>query len=392
MLAAALFAQTTAAVATQGIGVLGGLMQADMALTGAQLGLLAGALNAVPIVGLVVAGRWLDFSGEGRVVASGATLMALGMMLAAHATTLAGLAGWLLLVGTGYSTVQPGGSRAILRWFPPRERGLAMGLRQAGLPLGGVLAAALFPAFAQIYGWRMAWVLGAVLTLLGASAFCLVQGVGRQRPLSAPQARARAPAEALRPRVLLHLPRLRLALAAGAVLVGLQTIALTFLVLYLQQRYWLSVASGAVYLLAMQLSGALGRVLLALLSDRWRGGRRFVVGLAVVGALLGWIALGVYPRAWPPAGLWFVTIWLGFFGFGWYGPWVTWIAELAPAGREGSLLGVTMASNQIAIVAAPCVFGVLVDSYGYLVPGTAVAALLLVYVVWEAGAVARQDA
>ena len=46
----------------------------------------------------------------------------------------------LLLIGMFYSVSQPGGSKVILKWFPKENRGLAMGIRQAGIPIGGALA------------------------------------------------------------------------------------------------------------------------------------------------------------------------------------------------------------------------------------------------------------
>ena len=46
----------------------------------------------------------------------------------------------LLLIGMFYSVSQPGGSKVILKWFRKENRGLAMGIRQAGIPIGGALA------------------------------------------------------------------------------------------------------------------------------------------------------------------------------------------------------------------------------------------------------------
>lgn len=42
-----------------------------------------------------------------------------------------------------YSVSQPGGSKVILKWFRKENRGLAMGIRQAGIPIGGALAGVL---------------------------------------------------------------------------------------------------------------------------------------------------------------------------------------------------------------------------------------------------------
>ncbi|WP_244393522.1 MFS transporter [Bartonella tribocorum] len=44
----------------------------------------------------------------------------------------------LLIVGGFYSSAQPGDAQSVSSWFPQSQRGFAMGIRQAGLPLGGL--------------------------------------------------------------------------------------------------------------------------------------------------------------------------------------------------------------------------------------------------------------
>jgi len=57
-----------------------------------------------------------------------------------------------------------------------------------------------------------------------------------------------------------------------------------------------------------------------------------------------------------------VFLWLGFFGIGWYGPWVAHLAESAPADRTGFALRSLLAVNQIAVVAVPPLLGLLNDA------------------------------
>jgi len=52
-----------------------------------------------------------------------------------------------------------------------------------------------------------------------------------------------------------------------------------------------------------------------------------------------------------------LAIWLGFFGFGWYGPWIALVSEAAPPGQIGFMIGLAMAINQLAVVTAPPIFG-----------------------------------
>ena len=46
----------------------------------------------------------------------------------------------LIVVGIWYGSAQTGGSTAIVKWFPDKHRGLAIGIRQTGIPIGGALA------------------------------------------------------------------------------------------------------------------------------------------------------------------------------------------------------------------------------------------------------------
>ncbi|MFE3022055.1 hypothetical protein [Streptomyces sp. NPDC059256] len=71
-------------------------------------------------------------------------------------------------------------------------------------------------------------------------------------------------------------------------------------------------------------------------------------------------------------------VWLGFFGFGWYGPWVAYVTEAAPPGKTGFALGLAMSVNQIAIVTMPPALGLLADLTGSFTPVWALLGLLIV--------------
>jgi MFS family permease len=78
----------------------------------------------------------------------------------------------------------------------------------------------------------------------------------------------------------------------------------------------------------------------------------------------------------------FISAWFGFFGLGWYGPWVAFIADVAPPEQLGLTLGIVMALNQIAAVATPPLLGLLHDLTGGYAAVWGFAALLLVAGVW----------
>nr|BFE81215.1 hypothetical protein GCM10020093_038160 [Planobispora longispora] len=158
ILGVATLTQATSGFFVQGIGAMSAHLQRDLHLSTAQLGLLLSAAQLVPLIGLSVAGELLDRHNERWVVGIGACVVAVSLGAGSMASGYASLLLVLLIVGAGYSTVQPGGSKSVASWFDASQRGLAMGVRQAGLPLGGVLAAAVLPSSPRLSaGGRRSW-------------------------------------------------------------------------------------------------------------------------------------------------------------------------------------------------------------------------------------------
>lgn len=154
-------------------------------------------------------------------------------------------------------------------------------------------------------------------------------------------------------------PAMKQIMASGISLISVQYGILIFTVLYLHSRLQMEVLQAATLLFVAQGAGIAGRILLAAWSDRCRS-RYFPVMVCMVAVIVGLLVL-----VWLPlhstlmlSGL---MAWLGFFGFGWYGPWVAYVAESAPADKTGFVLGLAMAINQLAIVSIPPLLGWLLD-------------------------------
>src|SRR6202048_3581535 len=86
------------------------------------------------------------------------------MRLALLAATLFASYWWIVacigVFGAGYAASTPAGGRAILAWFD-RDRGLAMGIRQTGVPVGGLFGALTLPLVAHVAGYRGAFAFAA---------------------------------------------------------------------------------------------------------------------------------------------------------------------------------------------------------------------------------------
>ena len=99
------------------------------------------------ILSMFALGRAIDSYGERVIV--GLTMVMMGLTAlaaAAFVTSFPMLLLMIMVLGAFYASVQPGGTRAILRWFPPEHRGVATGFRQASVPLGTAIAALVLPA------------------------------------------------------------------------------------------------------------------------------------------------------------------------------------------------------------------------------------------------------
>ncbi|WP_186207280.1 MFS transporter [Burkholderia gladioli] len=349
--------QLSAALASQGIGVWGSLAQQRFALTNTQLGLLAGLANAVPAIGLLVIGRLLDRYGERGPVFAGMVVLTIAMLLLGEVSGFALLIVAMLLIGVGYSPIQPGGSKAIYHWFPPTQRGFAMGIRQAALPLGGACAAALFPPLIRWQGWHVAMLVAAGCLAAGAGLFVVLYR--NAVPSRRPDGPARFSQRLLQP---MHRQVFRQVASIGVVMVAAQTAVSMFWILFVERHFGVSFFRGAELLVVVQMAGTVGRVALSALSDRFIHGRQRVVYGAAAVIVIMLVLMNVMPIALSSWALGLASSIIGFFGFGWYGPWVVWLSETCAADEVGEVLAAAMALNQVAIAVTPFAFGFLLDA------------------------------
>lgn len=373
VLAAALIAQIAVSVVNQGLPVLTPFLRQSLHLNYAQAGFLGTSMYLGGIVSTVLSGWAADALGQRRVLIAGAALTGLLVLLASRADAFVWIAVLLAATGIGASTPTPAGSKAVMSWFPQARWGLAMGVRQTGIPLGGAVAAATLPLLAALYDWHLALVVAGGVALLGAG-LCAVLYRHEDPPWTAAQARP----SHMRPWDVLTVD-IGLLAAAGALLVTGQFVLITYLPSYLQAGWHIPIVSGALYVLIAQLTGAGGRVFWGSASDRWFRGRRkpalIVIGLAASGSVF---ALAHLPGVAVPALTFALVALFGFVGLGWNGLYVTLASELSGRERAGSAVGVVLMATQFGIIAGPTLFGHIIDvTHSYRIAWTALAAVLL---------------
>ena len=102
-------------------------------------------------------GYLLDRVGERIGLALGSALTAGAAFAASSAHSPVAFGACLFLGGMAAASSNSAGGRLVSGWFPPEQRGLAMGIRQTAQPLGIGLGALVIPILAERQPSRRAW-------------------------------------------------------------------------------------------------------------------------------------------------------------------------------------------------------------------------------------------
>jgi len=341
-LAVSLAALTAASLTAVAFSAGAPFIRETFDLSEVEVGAIASCVYAGAAATSVAGGRLTDRSGPEPVLVLAAACLAVGAAGAATAPTPALFFAGVLAAGLGYGVVNPP-TNVLSNPRSPRLRGLAMSVKQSGIPLGGVLAGAVVPAAAGIVGWRWAM----VVPILGCAAVAAAAALGpraRRAPAGAP-----VPPE---PGVRLRLPW---AFAFGFLMAGVQVAVFTFLTVYLvDDRESGAVAAGAS--LALLLAGGLaGRPAWGWVSDRRHADRGRVLQ---VSAVLAAAFLAVLPVA-GPAALPVVLVGIGACSVGWNGAYIAAVSEAVEPGRIGSASGKALLLVNLGAVVVPPLVGLL---------------------------------
>jgi sugar phosphate permease len=335
----------------QGLPALGPAFRDAFGLSLGQVGILFASLTVGVTVALVPWGALADRLGERWVLAGGLALTAGGLCFAAVAESYEMLLLGLFLTGAFGASATGASGRAVMGWFSRRERGMALGVRQTAIPLGGALAALSLPAIAIAAGLRE--------SLLALAAFSLVAAV-----IAALWMREAPPAPSGRPVVDAPTPfrdaRIwRLGIGSG-LLVMAQSAIIGFVVLFCEEHRGLSLTAAAGVLAVMQLGAAVTRILIGIQSDRLE--RRIVpmrvVALASAALLAGAAAF----VSGPGLVLYPLLVAGGIVVSSWNGLAFTAAAEMAGRARAGTAMSLQNTLVAVLGVIASPLFGFLVES------------------------------
>lgn len=362
----ALVLATTMAAGTfvqYAVGPLGPFLVDEFGWSRAQLGSLLTALFLAAAVTSGWLGRFTDRAAERQAVgmAFGVSIAALAIMGLAPGYAVMLVA--MVVAGFSQALVNPLTNSIVVRHASPQRQGLVLGLKQAGVQAGGVVAGGLLPWMATTAGWRAGVGVAAVLLLvaLGAVVFAVPRSPAASLPTHADQAsgqRARMG----------RLTWYAFMMGSGAAVVG------AHLPLFANERVGMGAAEAGTLLAMVAFGGVVARVLFGFTGDRVArvdlllralslasaAGVLLLVAAPAGGPLLAWVGAAVFGA-----------------GVGWNAVAMLAVVRAAGGRATGHASGVVMTGFFGGFIFAPVAFGALVDATGnYAAAWLAVAAMM----------------
>lgn len=341
-------------------------LAAERGWSDAVVGYLASLNTLGSILFLALGAPFLRRLGSVRALQTGLVFGILGLtLLLPPFSATAAMAS--LLIGLGYGPSSPAGNDVLHRTAPPRRRAMIFSIKQAGVPVGGIIAGLLLPPIVQNFGWRV--------SLLVAGAFVLVVilavqpmraglDAGRARDQSLTVRTFISPANLLTPLSALTASAslFRLA-AAGACLAVGQGIWFAYLMTFAVSVLGYDLKAAGVAFAIMQATSVVGRILLGWLADRFGSPRR-LLGLIGLASGLTSLTMAFVGPGWSYLSVCALAAVAGICVSSWNGVQLSEVARACPAHlvREASA-GATLIIF-LGYVIAPSLFAVLLTLTG----------------------------
>lgn len=381
-------AQVVMSIGAYAWGPLAPFLRDDFGITRAQVGALTSVLYLASVVVATPSGVLVDKIGARTMLITCLLVMGIsfiGMAAANSYFFLAVLAG---CAGIGYGMINQVAIKGVMYWTTSRTRGTAMGIRQAGVTVGGAISATFLVVIAGMYNWHLSVIIIGVLILIMAG---LSIAFYREKPpelIEEAIKTASAHAEKTPPKKkaalgqVLRNPDLVVNMVAIPLLAGSQACLGSFFILYLMENIKLTEVTAGFSLTLAMIAGTVGRIGWGVISDRvFNGGRIVTLLVMCLFALLGSLgAIFLQPGS-PHLLVFVIAILMGGTLLGFHGVLMALVGEISGAELVGSVAGILVTIAWTGIVLFPVAFGAIADHFGYRWSWTMVAAAILISIV-----------
>ncbi len=340
MLAAGTLAQASFSATSVGLPALSPTLKSEYGLSLTQTGVVLAAVGIGMLFTLLAWGLVADRVDERWVIATGLTGAAALLVVASTTDSYASVTGTLIGVGALGASVNAASGRAIMAWFPSTELGLALGIRQTAIPIGGAVGAAVLPVLGSTGGTRVAFIFLGGACLAGAlvAAVFIRGGAGGEPEVG----------DVTQP---LH-DRFMWLLGSGTGLFLLAQIGITgFVVLFLHEHRDLSKEAAGAVLAGIYVLAVAARIGSGTISDRL-GSR--LGPLRTIGVSLALFTAFVAAAVDAPLAL-LVPLFIvaGVLSMSWNGLAYAAAAEAAGPARTGAALGFQQTLLGVVVAGAP---------------------------------------
>jgi MFS family permease len=347
------------------LAVLAPMLMAAAEMPPAAFGWISGAVGLGSV--------WLYMANSAFTVPLGpikALMVAVVIAMAGAALIATGFYTMMIvgacLIGFALATATPAGSQILADNTPPASRSRMFSFRQAGVPLGGVIAGIGASVLATHFGWRLTLV--AFVALVLATSIPLL--------LAPSHFNARRPLSPFRLGALFALsnsrqPFLTIATIPGLGLISLGSIGFatvqgvlnTFFVTFLANGLGYDLKLAGLLYAVNQATSVTGRIVLGFVGD-WIGSPRPVlVGLAALSAASA-LAIALIRSGWSIPALITIAVFSGLSVATWNGLFAAEVASLAPERVSEASAGSTFFVFGTYVVTPP-VAGLVITWFGY---------------------------
>ena len=313
-----------------------------------KTGLLISASLVGSLVSLIPWGLATDVVGERIVLFVGLSGCGAALLAASQVHEFWELFALLAVAGGVGASIQSASGRAVMHWFPPSQRGFALGVRQTAIPLSGFAVALALPPIVHAGGVEWGFATLGLACLAGAVAGAVVL----REAESISQSEIDSRVVPLRDRRLWRLS------VGSALVIAPQLCVGSFTVVFLEEHRDFTTGAAAAVLAVTQLLAIGGRIGAGRWSDV-RGSRVGPLRDIALGASV-FVALTAVLVGAPLVLLVPVMIVAGVLSMSWNSLSFAAAAELAGHSRSGLAIGMQQTLLNLPAVAYPSLFGVLV--------------------------------
>lgn len=335
----------------------------DLSLNKMQLGFLPTALFIGQIIGTLPIGLLIDKKSVRKITAISMLMVGLSFLVFSWSQYYVLSLIAIVIAGIGYGGMHPSTNKAIVQMFPNDKASLPMGLKQMSITLGSAGSSLLLLPLAVLLGWRVALSI-AILLLLTYSLFLykkLLVLEGTSRKTQSTTSILSQMGSLIRNKMLLYTT------GSAFLLMGIQVTFNTYLIFYLYEIKGWSIYSAGICLAISELSGAAGRVLWGVISDKVFQQNRWIVLIVVTVNSL----IGIYFLHFVTSGVMILllVICIGFSLSGFNGVWMNLAIESVKPEQSGTSSGFSVMVASVGVVLFPPLYGFLVEKFGYVAAG-----------------------